>query len=103
LFSSVISSPVVSVSRPVYVTSKTDSTSVFAVIVKALVTARFVLLIMLETTRISELTAILEPIVKIPKLLATLNLVFVPVTKMLALATFTRPETVLVVEFKKRL
>jgi hypothetical protein len=52
----------------------------FASVVNAEETARFVLLIILETVLITLFTEIFEPIVKIPLEFETLNLVFEPVT-----------------------
>jgi hypothetical protein len=67
----------------------------FALEVNAEETEMLVLLIMLFTVRIIPSIAILEPTVKIPNVFETLNLVFVPITKIEAFATFTVPEMVL--------
>ena len=52
----------------------------FAEVVNAEETERFVLLMILETVLITPFTAMFEPIVNVPLVLATLNLVFIPVT-----------------------
>jgi hypothetical protein len=66
----------------------------FALFVNAEETERFVLLMMLETVLMTPFTAMLAPTVNVPLLLATLNLVFVPMTKIEALATLIVPEIV---------
>ena len=64
-----------------------------ALVENAFETVKLVLLMILLTVRISLLTAICVPIVRIPSVFATLNRVFVPVTVIDPFVISTRPDT----------